>query len=62
KMTNIVYVEDVDAAVVCAALRDDGVLAGAMDARTVRLVTHPDVSAADCRRAAEALRRALAVH
>ncbi len=57
--TNIVYVEDVDAAAVCARLRADGVLAGAMDATTVRLVTHPDVSAADCRRAADALRTAL---
>ena len=58
--TNIVYVEDVDAAPVCAALREHGVLAGAMDSRTVRMVTHPDVSAQDCTRAADALRRVLA--
>jgi threonine aldolase len=42
-----------------AALRERGVLAIAMDAATLRLVTHHDVSAADCRRAAEAIGRAL---
>ena len=57
--TNILYVEDVDAVAVCEALRRHGVLAGAMDPRTVRLVTHPDVTAEDCRRAGDALRRAL---
>ncbi|CAN5321751.1 GntG family PLP-dependent aldolase [soil metagenome] len=57
--TNIVYVAEVDAPAVCAALREHGVLAGAMDPRTVRLVTHPDVSTADCRRAADALRTVL---
>jgi threonine aldolase len=57
--TNIVYIEDVDAPAVLTALRADGVLAAAMDPRTVRLVTHPDVSAKACTRAAEALRRAL---
>ncbi|MEX0659754.1 MAG: GntG family PLP-dependent aldolase [Egibacteraceae bacterium] len=57
--TNIVYVEGVDAPAVVGGLRERGVMAGAMDARTVRLVTHPDVSAPDCRRAADALRRTL---
>jgi threonine aldolase len=57
--TNIVYVEDVDAGAVAARLLDDGVLAGAMDARTLRLVTHPDVSETDCQRAADVLRAAL---
>jgi threonine aldolase len=57
--TNIVYVEDVDAAAVVAGLRSQGVLAGAMDARTVRFVTHPDVSERDCRRAATTLRHVL---
>jgi threonine aldolase len=57
--TNIVYIEDVDAPNVVAALREHDVLAGAMDARTVRLVTHPDVSAGDCRTAADVLRGAL---
>jgi threonine aldolase len=37
------------------ALRPRGVLATAMDARTLRLVTHRDVSRADCERAASAL-------
>ncbi|MGH8886903.1 MAG: threonine aldolase family protein [Egibacteraceae bacterium] len=59
-VTNIVYLEDVDAPVVAAALRAEGVLVGRMDQRTVRMVTHPDVSAADCRRAADALRRVFA--
>jgi threonine aldolase len=58
--TNIVYLEGVDAAGLCDALRAEGVLAGAMDARTVRLVTHPDVSRDDTLRAAETLRRVLA--
>ncbi|MGH8908971.1 MAG: threonine aldolase family protein [Egibacteraceae bacterium] len=58
--TNIVCLEDVDAPALIAALKARGVLAGAMDRRTVRLVTHPDVSTADCRRAAAALRRVLA--
>ncbi|MDQ3537763.1 MAG: aminotransferase class I/II-fold pyridoxal phosphate-dependent enzyme [Actinomycetota bacterium] len=58
--TNIIYVEDVDSAQVCARLREQGVLAGAMDRRTVRLVTHPDVTTDDCRRAAGALRSVLA--
>jgi threonine aldolase len=57
--TNIVYLEDVPAAAIVAALRAEGVLVGAMDATTVRLVTHADVSDADCDRAAEALRRVL---
>lgn len=57
-MTNIAYLEDVDAPAVAAALRAEGVLVGAMDQRTVRMVTHLDVSEADCRRAAQALRRA----
>jgi threonine aldolase len=43
-----------------AALRAHGILATAMDQRTLRLTTHHDVSAADCARAAEILPRALA--
>jgi threonine aldolase len=58
--TNIVYLSGVGAAGLCSALRDEGVLAGAMDARTVRLVTHPDVSGEQARAAEEALRRVLA--
>jgi threonine aldolase len=42
-----------------ARLRDRGVLATAMDARTLRLVTHRDVSRDDCERAASVLRETL---
>jgi threonine aldolase len=42
-----------------AALKQEGVLAIAMDARTLRLVTHRDVSRADCERAASVIERAL---
>ena len=42
-----------------AALRQEGVLATAMDGTTLRLVTHHDVSRADCERAASAIERAL---
>jgi threonine aldolase len=44
---------------VVSALRDAGVLAIAMDALTLRLVTHRDVSREDCERAAGAIERAL---
>jgi len=44
---------------VVAALRQEGVLASAMDARTLRLVTHHDVSREDCERAAAAIERSL---
>ena len=57
--TNIVYVDGVDALRVCADLKERGVLASPMALSTVRMVTHPDVSAADCRAAADALRAAL---
>ena len=57
--TNIVYVDDIDAAAVSAGLFERGVLAGAMDARTLRMVTHPDVSEEQCRTAADALRAML---
>jgi threonine aldolase len=42
-----------------AALRERGVLATAMDARTLRFVTHRDVSRADCARAAEIIAQTL---
>ena len=57
--TNMVYVERVAAARVVERLAAGGVRATAMDASTVRLVTHPDVDDAGCRQAVEALRRAL---
>jgi threonine aldolase len=44
---------------VVGVLRREGVLANAMDASTIRLVTHRDVSREDCERAAAAIERAL---
>jgi threonine aldolase len=44
---------------VVAALGQEGVLATAMDARTLRLVTHRDVRREDCERAAAAIERVL---
>ena len=44
---------------VVAALRAEGVLANAMDARTLRLVTHRDVGHDDCARAASVIERVL---
>ena len=59
--TNIVVatLEATGAPEAVAALREQGVLATAMDARTLRLVTHRDVSHAHCERAAQAIERAL---
>jgi threonine aldolase len=59
--TNIVVavLERRSAPELTAALRARGVLAGAMDAQTLRLVTHHDVSHDDCVRAVEALRAAI---
>ena len=57
--TNIVAVEGVDAPAAVEGLAARGVRAGAMDARTLRLVTHPDVDDADCDKAADALRSVL---
>lgn len=59
--TNIVVatLEKRTAPDVVAALRGEGVLAIAMDARTVRLVTHRDVSRAECERAAALVERVL---
>jgi threonine aldolase len=59
--TNIVVatLSRTDASKAVAALRERGVLASAMDTRTVRLVTHHDISRTDCDRAAEAIRAAL---
>jgi threonine aldolase len=42
-----------------AALRERGVLATAMDAKTLRLTTHRDVSRQDCERAAQAIEATL---
>ncbi len=56
--TNIVIFrlkEDGDAAALVHALREQGILASAVGPHAVRLVTHFDVSQADCKRAAEVL-------
>ena len=53
--TNIVVVEREDAPAFVAAAKEQGVLVSAVGPRTVRLVTHLDVSAADAERAARAL-------
>ena len=56
--TNIVVATiDGDAQQLSQRLAAAGVLANAMDVRTVRFVTHHDVSAADCARAAEVIER-----
>ena len=59
--TNIVVatLEDRSAPEVVAVLAERGILAIAMDARTLRLVTHRDVSESDCTRAVEAIDAAL---
>jgi len=48
-----------NAAEVAGALAAEGVRASVMDPRTLRLVTHADVSRSDCERAAAALARVL---
>jgi threonine aldolase len=55
--TNIVVVDRPDAARFVAAAREEGVLVSAVGPRTVRLVTHLDVSAADAKDAAAVLGR-----
>jgi len=55
--TNIVVLDRPDAGAYVAAAREEGVLVSAVGPRTVRLVTHLDVSAADAHRAAEVLAR-----
>ncbi len=60
--TNIVVatLEGRSAPEAVTALRERSVLATAMDARTLRVVTHRDVSRAECERAAELLKQVLA--
>ncbi len=60
--TNIVIFrlqDDGDAAALVNALKGQGILASAVGPHAVRLVTHMDVSRADCTRAAEVLVRTL---
>jgi threonine aldolase len=62
--TNIVVLDltgtPVSAVDLVARCRDGGVLGGTLSPTTVRLTTHLDVSAHDCRRAADVVARALA--
>jgi threonine aldolase len=58
--TNIVVVDVPDAAAVVAAARDAGVLVSALGERTIRLVTHLDVSRDQAEVAASVLAKALA--
>jgi len=62
--TNIVYVPTGDrpAAAVIDELADDGVRVGALGPHLLRLVTHLDVTAAQCQRAATLLASALTPH
>lgn len=61
--TNIIMIDTtaarVSAAELVAAARDEGVLTGAVGPQTVRVITHLDVTADDCRKAAETLARLL---
>ncbi|MDN5854353.1 MAG: aminotransferase class I/II-fold pyridoxal phosphate-dependent enzyme [Actinomycetia bacterium] len=57
--SNIVVVPCADASSTVDAAKADSVLVGALDARTVRLVTNLDVSRADAERAAKVLSAAL---
>jgi threonine aldolase len=62
--TNIVVLDTTSAGMAAAELveraRAEGVLVGAVGPHTVRLITHLDVSADDCRKAGETLARLLA--
>ena len=61
--TNIVILtlaEDGEAPALVQALKAEGILASAIGPRAVRLVTHFDVSRADCQQAAEVLQELLA--
>ena len=53
--TNMVVLDDVDAATVVPAARAQGVLVGHVSARRIRLVTHLDVDRAGVERAAKVL-------
>jgi threonine aldolase len=51
----VAQLEGREAPEVAARLAERGILAGAMDASTLRVVSHQDVSRADCERAADVL-------
>ncbi len=57
--TNIVVIRTDDAPGVVARCRDEGVLVGAVGPGVVRAVTHLDITAADAKRAAQVIARAL---
>jgi threonine aldolase len=48
-----------DPAVFVAALKNEGILASAIGGQKIRLVTHYDVTRADCERAAQVLSKHL---
>jgi threonine aldolase len=60
--TNIVYVGtgDLEVGELLGELSQEGILAGAMGPHLLRLVTHLDVDAEGCRRAAEIIAKRLA--
>lgn len=58
--TNIVVVDVPDAAAVVASAREAGVLVGAVGPRTVRMVTHLDVTATQAQQAASVMTKVLA--
>ena len=58
--TNIVVFRVADAAALCTQLAASGVIMGALDSRTVRAVTHLDVTAEDIASALDVLGAALA--
>jgi threonine aldolase len=58
--TNIVVFRVADASALCTQLAGAGVIMGALDDRTVRAVTHLDVSAEDISSALDAVGAALA--
>ena len=60
--TNIVVVDVPEAAPVVAAAREAGVLVSAVGPRTVRMVTHLDVSATQAQQAASVMAKVLADH
>ena len=57
--TNIVIIRDIDAPRAVDDLAAGGVLSFATSPTTLRMVTHPDVTTADCERAGEVLRKVL---
>lgn len=60
--TNLVFarLEGMSAEALCGMLREEGIAAGAVGPARVRLVTHRDVSEADCLQAAEVIGRLMA--